>query len=129
MDFKITLYNLTSLKLYKYFYAALAGAFFDFIVFALAYKYSNAIFFSNFLAFLVGTYANLVVCKFYVFKKRTISKSKIFLIFFLTFITVIIGSFFISTFSTFLNVLILKILAYGITFFINYLFRKFFIFV
>ena len=129
MDFKITYHNLTSFKLYKYFYAALAGAFFDFIVFALAYKYSNAIFLSNLLAFLLGTYANLVVCKFYVFKKRAISKSKFFLNFFLTFLTVIIGSFFISTFSPFFNVLILKIFAYGFTFFINYLSRKFFIFV
>lgn len=129
MNLKITLHNLTSFKLYKYFYAALAGAFFDFIVFALAYKYSNAIFFSNSLAFLVGTYANLIVCKFYVFRKRTISKSKFFLNFSLTFLTVIIGSFFISTFSFFFNVLILKILAYGFTFFINYLFRRFLIFV
>jgi len=129
MHLKINLHNLTSFKLYKYIYAALSGAFFDFIVFALAYKYSNAIFFSNFLAFLIGTYANLVVCKFYVFKKHAISKSKFFLNFCLTFLTVIIGSLFISAFSSFFNVLILKILAYGFTFFINYLFRRFFIFV
>lgn len=129
MDLKINLHILTSFKLYKYFYAALAGAFFDFIAFALAYKLFNGIFLSNFLAFLIGTYANLIVCKFYVFKKRTISKSKFFLNFSLTFLTVIIGSLFISAFSSFFNVLFLKILTYGFTFFINYLFRRFFIFV
>ena len=121
--------NFTFLKMYRYFYAALIGAFFDFIFFIIFYRYTSSIYLSNFLAFILGTYINFIVCKFYVFKNQSITKSKFFLNFILTFLTVFISSFFISIFSPHFNVIALKLFAYIITFLINFSIRNFFIFV
>lgn len=112
----------------KYFVAASSGALTDYVTFAILNRATGGVYLPNIVGFFVGTYINLQVCKFYVFKQVALERSRVFYNYFLTFLVVIIISVQIDLLSAYWSVLILKAFLLIESFMLNYFIRKRFVF-
>jgi putative flippase GtrA len=116
------------LAIYKYFYAALAGAVVDYAMFYFSFSVGANVYQANTLAFLCGTYVNYLVCKKYVFNSDGVGAYKFVLKFVLTYAIVILASKFILLTSFYIGVYNAKLSTYPLTFLLNFYIRKLIIF-
>ena len=117
-------------KLPKYFLVyslpAIFGAAVDFFCFIILYKALKNIFLSNFISFLFGTTANYFACKipYLRIKTRYSSITDLLLLYFFTYIVVLLNTFFIYIASKNFNLIYVKIVSFGFSYFLNFFLRK-----
>jgi len=112
----------------RYLVAALFGAACDYATFIWLYGVTVDIFVSNLVGFLMGTTVNFFICRHYVFKEKAKDIKAIFRLYAMTYLVVLIATFYIQYTVSLVGIQAAKISSFGISYVLNFAIRKFFVF-
>jgi putative flippase GtrA len=112
----------------RYFVAALFGAAFDYSTFMWLYGLTANIFISNMVGFLIGTTINFFICRHYVFNEKSKGIKAIASLYIMTYMVVLINTFYIQYAINFVGIHTAKISSFAISYVLNFGVRKYFVF-